>query len=67
MSGLATGGSNKELTGRIREGPKGGRRCQLIICPANLPEALTLESILAKTFMCLQKNLKLDQLWAQTR
>lgn len=37
-----------KLTGRIWERPKGGKRCQPIICPANLPESFLLKSILAE-------------------
>ena len=57
ISCLKTGGPNKEHrtdklppkpTRRIREGPKRGRRRQLIICPANLPKTLMLESILTE-------------------
>ena len=37
-----------KLTGRIWERPKGGKRCQTVICPANLPESFLLKSILAE-------------------
>ena len=46
------------------EGPKGGERHQPIICPANLPETLTLEIILAER---CRGHQALDQIWAQGR
>ena len=42
--------------GRLWEEPKGGRRCQPIICPANLPETLTLESIMAERYIHYQEE-----------
>ena len=46
----------RKLTGRIWEGLQAGRRCQPIIGPANLPEHLTLESILAERCMSPQEG-----------
>ena len=56
---LTTGGPDKQqvpvpllnTNRRIWEGPKGGRRHQPIICPAHLPEALTLEATLTERCM----------------
>ena len=39
---------HRNLSGRIQEGPKGGRRYQPIISPANLLESFALESTLAE-------------------
>ena len=62
MSYLTTGGPGKERgtnklppTGKIRERSKGERRHQSI-CPANLPESFTLESILAGWCACHQEG-----------
>ena len=46
--GLSLGSVYLLPAGIIWEGPKGGRRCQPIICLANLPESFALESILAE-------------------
>ncbi|XP_059941093.1 UPF0547 protein C16orf87 homolog [Mesoplodon densirostris] len=49
-------GTNKLLpTGRIRERSKGERRLKSI-CPANLPESFSLESILAEQCTCHQEG-----------
>ena len=58
MNYLATGSPGKECgtnklppTGRIQERSKGERRLQSI-CPTNLPESFSLESIFAKRCTC---------------
>ena len=62
MSYLTTGGPGKERrtnkpppTGRIRERSKEERRCQSI-CPTNLSESFSLESILAEWWVCHQEG-----------
>ena len=62
MSYLTTGSPGKERgthklppTGRIWERSKGERRRQSI-CPTNLPESFSLESILAERCVCHQEG-----------
>ena len=43
-------------TDRIWAGPKGGKKCKPIICPANLQEALMIESTLAERCVYRQEG-----------